>query len=563
MEAIARVSDLPPIAPRRLTSTIVIQTKDLPAPADHYPVRRALLSVSDKAGLAEFGRRLVALGVELVSTGGTAHVLREAGLPVTDVTELTGSPEMLDGRVKTLHPVVHGGILHRRTDPEDLAQLEKHGIPPIDLVVVNLYPFGEAVAQPNITDAFAVENIDIGGPTMVRAAAKNFFFVGVVTDPDDYDYIADELEEHDGALSMATRRRLAHCAFAHTAGYDAAITTYFEHSSLGAAQRDVEDAPDDALIDLLDEVPLLLEAPIAPLRYGENPHQVAALVGDASPFYEKLHGKDLSFNNLLDLDAALRLIDEFEGDVPTVAILKHTNPCGVGQADTLDAAYRKAFATDRQSPFGGIVVVNRPLDLATAEAINAVFTELIIAPGFEEGVFGFLQKKKNRRLIERRARASEDEVADIRAVVGGLLVQGRDAAVGARSDWSVATERVPSDREWADLAFAWKVCKHVKSNAIVYARNGATLGIGAGQMSRIDASEIAVAKGAKSSLNFAGCVVASDAFFPFADGLLAAADAGAVAAVQPGGSKRDAEVIEAANARHMTMVFTGQRHFRH
>ncbi|MEM9997975.1 MAG: bifunctional phosphoribosylaminoimidazolecarboxamide formyltransferase/IMP cyclohydrolase [Bacteroidota bacterium] len=541
----------------------MIQKKDLPAPADRYPVRRALLSVSDKTGIAAFGRRLADLGVELVSTGGTARALRAAGLTVRDVADLTGSPEMLDGRVKTLHPVVHGGILHRRTDPDDLAQLDQHGIASIDLVVVNLYPFGEAVASEGVDDAFAVENIDIGGPTMVRAAAKNFFFVGVVTDPDDYDFIAEELEEHDGALSMTTRRRLAHAAFAHTAAYDAAIATYFEQTSLGAAQRDVEADADDTLIDLLDEVPLLLEAPIAPLRYGENPHQTAALVGDASHFYRTLHGKALSYNNLLDLDAALRLIDEFEDDAPTVAILKHTNPCGVGQAATLEAAYANAFATDRQSPFGGIVVVNRPLDRATAEAINTVFTELIIAPSFEEGVFEFLQQKKNRRLIERRARASEDPVADLRAVVGGLLVQGRDVAVGSRADWSVATERPPSEQEWTDLAFAWKVCKHVKSNAIVYARDGATLGIGAGQMSRIDASEIAVAKGAKSDLDFSGCVVASDAFFPFADGLLAAADAGAVAAIQPGGSVRDGEVIEAANARRMAMVFTGRRHFRH
>ncbi|MEM6784248.1 MAG: bifunctional phosphoribosylaminoimidazolecarboxamide formyltransferase/IMP cyclohydrolase, partial [Bacteroidota bacterium] len=274
----------------------MIQTKDLPAPDDRYLLRRALLSVSDKTGLADFGRRLVALGVELVSTGGTARSLRAAGLDVRDVADLTGSPELLDGRVKTLHPVVHGGILHRRSDPDDLAQLDAHGIVPIDLVVVNLYPFGDAVANEDVTDARAVENIDIGGPTMVRAAAKNFFFVGVVTDPDDYGLVADELEAHDGMLSMTTRRRLAHCAFAHTAAYDAAIATYFERTSLGAAQRDVEDAPDDALIDLLDEVPLLLEAPIAPLRYGENPHQVAALVGDASPFYTKLHGKALSYN---------------------------------------------------------------------------------------------------------------------------------------------------------------------------------------------------------------------------------------------------------------------------
>ncbi|HLT46175.1 MAG TPA: bifunctional phosphoribosylaminoimidazolecarboxamide formyltransferase/IMP cyclohydrolase [Rubricoccaceae bacterium] len=543
----------------------MIEAKPLPPPEDRYPVRRALLSVSDKAGLVPFARRLHALGIELLSTGGTARALREASLPVKDVAEVTGSPELLGGRVKTLHPKVHAGILARRTDPDDLAQLEEHGIGLIDLVVVNLYPFREATAREGVTDAEAAENVDIGGPTMVRAAAKNWFFVGVVTSPDQYDAVAGELEANGGTLGMDTRRALARAAFAHTAAYDAAITDYLDRGAGPPAAAGAQRA-----VSLQEGMPeaFSLSLPQAqPLRYGENPHQRAALYGQPERFYRQLHGKELSFNNLLDLSAALRLIAEFEGALPTVAILKHTNPCGVGTAGTLADAYARAFATDRQSPFGGIVVVNRPLDRAAAEAIDAVFTELVIAPGFEEGVLDFLMQKQNRRLIEIARSAREDDAPDVRSVVGGLLVQEADPALGAaeaeRAGWQVATERAPTEQEWADLDFAWRVCKHVKSNAIVYARGGATLGIGAGQMSRVDSSEIAVSKGRKSGLDFAGCVVASDAFFPFADGLVAAAEAGATAAIQPGGSVRDAEVIAAANERGLAMVFTGKRHFRH
>ena len=560
----------------------MIETADLPAPPDRAPVRRALLSVSDKARLADFGRRLAALGVELLSTGGTARALREAGLDVTDVAEVTGFPEILGGRVKSLHPRVHGGILARRTSPDDLAELDEHGIGAIDLVVVNLYPFREAVAQPDATDALAAENVDIGGPGMLRAAAKNFAFVGAVVDPGDYDAVASELEANGGTLGMATRRRLAGAAFAHTADYDAAIAAYFTGGA-GAAggaagaeemqtpQRGVSTGANDAgdgrggAGDL--PATLVVDLPRADtLRYGENPHQAATLYGTPDAAYEVLHGKALSYNNLLDLTAALDLIGEFDAAPPTVAILKHTNPCGVGQAEGLEVAYHKAFATDRQSPFGGIVVVNRPLDRATAEAVDAVFTELVIAPEFEDGVLGFLEQKKNRRLVRALPRPARAGVA-LRTVAGGVLAQTPDGPLAPaeelRAGWSVPTERAPSEREWADLDFAWRVCKHVKSNAIVYARDGATLGVGAGQMSRIDASEIAVAKGAKSGLDFAGCVVASDAFFPFADGLEAAAEAGAVAAVQPGGSVRDDEVIAAADARGMAMAFTGRRHFRH
>jgi phosphoribosylaminoimidazolecarboxamide formyltransferase/IMP cyclohydrolase len=530
----------------------MIQVKDLPDPDDRYPVRRALLSVFDKTGLVDLARVLHGLGVELVSTGGSARTLAEAGLPVIAVSDLTGYPEILDGRVKTLHPAVHGGLLARRTDPGDLEQLRELGIGPIDLVVVNLYPFGQATSGQDTPDAVAVENIDIGGPTMLRSAAKNFFFVGVVTDPGDYAAVAAELGMHGGTLGLATRRELARKVFAHTAAYDAAITAWFDRTL---------PAPGPAPV-------VEVAAPLAlPLRYGENPHQQAGLYGDPGRFFEKLHGKELSFNNLLDLSAAISLIDEFQGADPTVAILKHTNPCGVATARSLGEAYAAAFATDRQSPFGGIVVVNRPLDRAAAEAIDAVFTELVIAPEFEDGVLEFLEQKKNRRLIRLLAPARADRGPDIRSVVGGLLVQDRDPALpdvrGLRDRLRVVTRRSPTDAEWLDLDFAWRVAKHVKSNAIVYVRGRATLGVGAGQMSRIDASEIAVRKGAKSGLDFSGSVVASDAFFPFADGLVEAARAGAVAAIQPGGSVRDDEVIAAADENDMAMVFTGFRHFRH
>ncbi|HMB90582.1 MAG TPA: bifunctional phosphoribosylaminoimidazolecarboxamide formyltransferase/IMP cyclohydrolase [Rhodothermales bacterium] len=534
----------------------MIHVKDLPPPPDQVKVRRALLSVFDKTGLIDFAQKLAEHGVALVSSGGTARKLRDAGLDVQEVGDLTGFPEILGGRVKTLHPKVHGGLLARQNDPEDMAELAEHQIEPFDLVVVNLYPFEQTIAKEGVTEAEAVENIDIGGPGMVRASAKNFAFVGVVTSPDDYDAIASELDSNEGRLSMATRRRLAHTAFEHTATYDRAIADYFAGNVSDESEAEALPAA------------LSIHLPRAQsLRYGENPHQQAALYGDPSPFFEKLHGKDLSFNNLIDLTAAINLIDEFRDDTPTCAILKHTNPCGVAVADDLETAYHNAFATDRQSPFGGIVVVNRALDRATAEAINAIFTEIIIAPEFEDGVLDFLMQKKNRRLIRQTAPAREADRLDVRTVLGGLLVQERDPVLPApqslRGQIEVVTDRAPTNAEWRDLDFAWRVCKHVKSNAIVYARNGATLGIGAGQMSRIDSSEIAVAKGQKSELDFTDAVVASDAFFPFADGLIAAADSGARAAIQPGGSIRDDDVITAANKRNLAMVFTGKRHFRH
>ncbi|GAB5521845.1 MAG: bifunctional phosphoribosylaminoimidazolecarboxamide formyltransferase/IMP cyclohydrolase [Rhodothermales bacterium] len=530
----------------------MIAVKDLPPPPDQAPIKRALLSVFDKTGIVPFAQRLHAHGVTLISTGGTARALTEAGLPVVEASSLTGYPEILGGRVKTLHPAIHGGLLARGNDPEDQQELAEHGIEPIDMVVVNLYPFGEATEATDTTDAIAIENIDIGGPTMIRAAAKNFFFVSVVTSPNRYAAIADELDANAGHLSMALRRSLAHEAFQHTASYDRAIDAYFARATA-----------DEALPDALD-VRLPRQQT---LRYGENPKQRAALYGDTSPYFEALHGKALSFNNLIDLSAALQLIDEFVDAAPTCAILKHTNPCGAATADSLLSAYRNAFATDRQSPFGGIVVVNQPLDLATAKAIDAIFTELIIAPAFEDGVLDFLKQKKNRRLIRHLKAARTDDALDIRSVVGGLLVQDRDPVLAPakeqRGHYTVVTERQPTAAEWRDLDFAWRIVKHVKSNAIVYAKDGATLGIGAGQMSRIDSSELAVNKGLKSELNFTGAVIASDAFFPFADGLIAAAESGATAAIQPGGSIRDEDVIAAANERGLAMVFTGNRHFRH
>lgn len=524
---------------------------DLPAPPDLAPIRRALLSVSDKTGLVPFAKRLSAHGIELVSTGGTARTLREAGLDVIDASEVTGFPEILDGRVKTLHPAVHGGILARRTSDADAATLAEHGITPIDLVVVNLYPFGQAVAAAGVTDATAAENIDIGGPTMVRAAAKNWAFVAVAVEPARYAEIADALDENGGALGMSMRRELAHTAFQHTAEYDAAISAYFARTTQSAERFDLPDL--DAL-------------PREELRYGENPHQRAILLRTSDAF-KTLHGKALSYNNLLDLSAAVGVIGAFRHADPTVAILKHTNPCGVATRGSLSDAYDAAFATDRQSPFGGIVVVNQTLTMEAAQKIDAVFTELVIAPSYEDGVLDFLMEKQNRRLIEMLTWAGETDALDLRSVAGGILVQDADPVLAPasklRADWTIASKRQPTESEWADLDFAWRVAKHVKSNTIVYAKDQATMGIGAGQMSRIDSAEISASKAAKSGLDLTGAVVASDAFFPFADGLLAAAGEGIRAVVQPGGSIRDEEVIAAADAHDLAMVFTGKRHFRH
>jgi phosphoribosylaminoimidazolecarboxamide formyltransferase / IMP cyclohydrolase len=516
------------------------------------PIRRALLSVSDKTGIVDLARDLAAKGVELVSTGGTAKALREAGLDVRDVSDLTGFPEMMDGRVKTLHPMVHGGLLAVRDDAAHAAAMQEHGIGAIDLVVVNLYPFEATVARGADRDT-VIENIDIGGPSMVRSAAKNHAYVAIVTDPADYAALAS------GETNLAQRRRFAAKAFAATAAYDGAIARWFGIVDQGEAFPRV--------------LPLTLTR-AAPLRYGENPHQSAAFytagdgvagIGQA----RQVQGKELSYNNLNDADAALELVAEFRDAAPTCVIVKHANPCGVATADSLEAAYAEAFACDTVSAFGGIIAVNRPLDGATARAITGIFTEVVVAPDADDEAIALFAAKKNLRLL------LTGDLPDPRrgglfakSIAGSWLVQDRDA--GVPGDLTVVTRRQPTPQELADCRFAWTVAKHVKSNAIVYAKDGATAGVGAGQMNRLESARIAAwkAKDAADKAGWArprtiGSAVASDAFFPFADGLMAAVEAGATAVIQPGGSIRDDEVIAAADAAGLAMVFTGMRHFRH
>jgi phosphoribosylaminoimidazolecarboxamide formyltransferase/IMP cyclohydrolase len=508
---------------------------------------RALLSVSDKTGLVPFARRLAAHGLELVSTGGTARALREAGLVVRDVSEVTGFPEMLDGRVKTLHPVVHGGLLARRDLPEHLAAIAEHGIVPIDVVVVNLYPFRETVARAGIAPEEAIEQIDIGGPSMLRSAAKNFAAVSVVVDPADYDAVATAVET--GADVLALRRRLAEKVFAHTAAYDAAIASWF------AGQRG-ERFPETLVLPL---------ERVQGLRYGENPGQAAAFYADRRgagvAALRQLGGKELSFNNLLDLEGALMAIEPF-GDEPAVAIIKHTTPCGLAVGGSIVEAYRKALACDPVSAFGSVIAASGPVDDAAAEAIATLFVECVVAPAFSDGAVEILGRKKNLRVLAGSAGWPAGAL-DLKRVRGGVLVQDRAPLATAGDDWRVVTERAPDAREQADLAFVWKAVASVKSNAIVLARDGATIGIGAGQMSRVDAAFLAVHKAQQQGHATAGTALGSDAFFPFRDGIDQAAAAGVTAIVQPGGSVRDEEVIAAANAHGMAMVFTGQRLFRH
>jgi phosphoribosylaminoimidazolecarboxamide formyltransferase/IMP cyclohydrolase len=515
-------------------------------------IQRALLSVWDKTGLVPFAQALAEAGIEILSTGGTARVLREAGLSVVDLSEFTGFPEMLDGRVKTLHPRVHGGLLFLRGNPDHEAAAAQHGILPIDLVAVNLYPFEQTVARPEVTFEEAIENIDIGGPAMLRSAAKNHASVTVVVDPADYERVA-EMIRLTGNTTLELRRQLAEKVFARTAAYDAAIAAWL------ASQNQVTGAPADP------PERLVLCAPrVQRLRYGENPHQAAALYGRFAEYFAQLHGRELSYNNILDLTAAAALIGEFADDPPTVAILKHTNPCGVGQGPTLREAWEKAFATDRQAPFGGIIAVNRPLDGDCAAAIAEIFSEVIVAPAFTEEALEVLQRKKNLRLLRQLKPAPRQTEWETRSVgFGSFLHQQPDQEPTPPPELRVVTRRAPTEEEWRAMRFGWRVVKHVKSNAIVFAGPDRTLGIGAGQMSRVDASRIAVWKAQAAGLSLVGSVVCSDAFFPFPDGLLAAAEAGATAAIQPGGSVRDAEVIAAADARGLAMAFTGIRHFRH
>ncbi|WP_448578899.1 bifunctional phosphoribosylaminoimidazolecarboxamide formyltransferase/IMP cyclohydrolase [Thermaurantiacus sp.] len=525
--------------------------------SDLRPIRRALLSVSDKTGLVALARALAGLGVDLVSTGGTAAVLRQEGLAVTDVAALTGFPEMMDGRVKTLHPKVHGGILAQRDNPDHQASAAAHAIAPIDLVVVNLYPFERTVAEGR-DRATIIENIDIGGPAMVRSAAKNHEDVAVVVDPADYDSVIAELAAQAGALGLATRKRLAARAFAATAAYDAAIASWF------------------AFADQHERFPAIL--PLAArrlsiLRYGENPHQEAALyaaegVATGLAGARLLQGKELSYNNLADAEGALALLAEFHDSPPTVAIIKHANPCGVATAPSLEQAYEAAKACDPVSAFGGIIAINRPLDGATAKAITQLFTEVIIAPDADDEALSVLARKPNLRLLLAPLPDPARPGLMLRSISGGYLVQTRDNLL--LHDLRVVTKRAPSEAELEDMRFAWKVAKHVKSNAIVFARDGATAGIGAGQMSRLDSARIAAWKAREAAAaagwdrpRTIGSAVASDAFFPFADGLLALVEAGATAVIQPGGSVRDAEVIRAADDHGLAMVFTGVRHFNH
>jgi phosphoribosylaminoimidazolecarboxamide formyltransferase/IMP cyclohydrolase len=502
-------------------------------------IRRALLSVSDKTGLLPFAQILAEAGIELVSTGGTARALRDGGLKVIELADYTGFPEMLDGRVKTLHPKVHGGLLYVRGDKQHEAAVKQHGIGAIDLVVVNLYPF---------------ENIDIGGPSMLRSAAKNHDSVTVVTDTADYSKVADQIRAA-GETTLELRRALAAKVYARTAAYDAAIASHLAKAFQAVDSPSASELPARLVIDV----------PRAQLlRYGENPHQHAALYGRFSEFFSQLHGKELSYNNILDLTSAAALISEFKGEAATLAILKHMNPCGVGQAANLREAWERAFATDKQAPFGGIIATNQTLDLACAEAIAEIFSEVIIAPAFQPEALALLQKKKNLRLLQILKSPADAGPLEARAVgCESWLLQERDLKHITAPDLNVVTNRPPTDLERQAMLFGWRVTKHVKSNAIVYAAPDRTLGIGAGQMSRVDSSRIAVWKAGEAGLSLTGSAVCSDAFFPFPDGLIAAAKAGATAAIQPGGSVRDNDVIAAANDNNMAMAFTGIRHFRH
>jgi len=510
----------------------------------------ALLSVSDKRGLVDFATALVRQqGYRLLSTGGTAKLLAEAGLPVTEVSQHTGFPEIMEGRVKTLHPKIHGGLLCRRDKADHLAQAKQNEIELIDLVVVNLYPFEQTVAKPHVEFEEAIENIDIGGPSMLRSAAKNHESVTVVCDPADY---AAVLAAQTPDELAALRRRLALKVFQRTASYDAAIARYLEGQQA---------APDLEALSGFPAVFTLSLKKAQSLRYGENPHQKAALYGTFHEHFQQLQGKELSYNNILDITSATYLIGEFER--PTVAILKHTNPCGVGSADTLAEAWEKAYATDRQAPFGGIIIVNQTLDGALAKIIAEIFTEVIIAPRFSEEALAVFGRKKNLRLMIAKEGIGADALQEVRSVIGGVLVQDRDRTLGNIKEFKVVTKREPTPEEWTSLMFGWKVGKHVKSNSIVYCRGEQTLGVGAGQMARVDSSRIAVWKAGEAKLDLKGSVVASEALFPFADGLIAAAEAGATSAIQPGGSLRDEEVIRAADERGMAMVFTGSRHFKH
>ncbi len=517
-------------------------------------IHRAILSVTDKTGLVEFARKLAALEVEIISTGGTAKLLRDSGIAVKDISDLTGFPEMLDGRVKTLHPKVHGGILHRRDDPKHVSAVAQHGIAPIDMVVVNLYAFEKTAAKPDVKFEELIENIDIGGPSMIRSAAKNFHDVAIVTSPADYDAIGEELERSNGSLSLATKWRLAQKAFALTAAYDSAIASTLDRINAENFQVQNESSTFPTTLRLSFQK-------VLDLRYGENPHQKAAMYSDGSGIgvanARQLQGKELSYNNIVDLQAAWDLARDFKDDAPFCTIVKHTNPCGAATGKILAEAYVRALECDPVSAFGGVIGVNHPVDLAAAEEMHKLFLEVIAAPAFDEAAKAKFASKKNLRLVEV---VPADQKWILKNVSGGMLVQDADVRTLQDSDLQVVTRRAPTPEETRALLFAWKICKHVKSNAIVYARDGQTVGIGAGQMSRVDAAKFG---SMKAQLPLKATVAASDAFFPFPDGVEEIAKAGATAVIQPGGSQRDPEVIDAADRLGLAMLFTGVRHFRH
>ncbi len=513
----------------------------------------ALLSVFDKTGLVEFAKALTEeFGYQILSTGGSARTMRDAGLIVQDVSEYTGFPEMMEGRVKTLHPKVHGGLLCRRDKQAHMDEAAANEVEMIDLVAVNLYPFEQVTANPDCSYEDAIENIDIGGPSMLRSSAKNHASVTVVCEPADYNRVLVSLRDSNEQAQLQLRKELALKVYQRTAEYDAAISAYLANQMMEPDMEAITGFPKSWKNDL---------PKIATLRYGENPHQKAALYGEFFEIYEQLQGKELSYNNILDITAATYLIGEFEE--ATVGILKHTNPCGVASADNLLDAWHAAFETDKQAPFGGIIVVNRTVDAELAKAIKEIFCEVIIAPRFSDEALALFSKRKNLRLMIAKDGVGAEALREVRSVVGGILVQDKDMLKANRSAFEVVSKRQPTEDEWNALLFGWKVVKHVKSNAIIYSGAGRTLGVGAGQMSRIDSSNVAVWKAGEAGLDLKGSIVASDAFFPFADGLQAAADAGATAAIQPGGSVRDQEVIDAANEKNMAMVFTSIRHFRH
>ncbi len=521
-------------------------------------VKRALLSVSDKDGIVDFARGLAELGVEIVSTGGTAAALTDAGIAVRTIDDFTGFPEMMDGRVKTLHPRLYAGLLARRDDESHLQAAQEQGIEQVDLVCVNLYPFEQTIARADASEAEAIENIDIGGPTMIRAAAKNQAFAAVVVDPADYTAVLGELRESEGRLSLERRKQLAAKAFACTARYDVAISTWFTARTEEGFPRQRASAWEK----------------VTDLRYGENPHQRAAYYAEAGAAthllegVEQLHGKELSFNNLLDLNSARELVEDFThsgtGDEPACVIVKHNNPCGCALGESVQQAYERAFACDPQSAYGGVIALNRRVDRACAEALGKQFIEVLLAPGYDEDALEVLKEKKNVRLLELADWPEQSSEVEIKPVRGGLLVQERDVVTEGREQTHVMTKREPSEAQWDDLMFAWKVCRHVRSNAIVIAAGGATIGIGAGQMSRVDSVRIAIEKAQAAQPDLlAGASLASDAYFPFADGPELAIAAGVTAIVQPGGSIRDGDVVAAADGANVAMVATDKRHFRH